>query len=132
MLSIPSGIIRFAEVALQRMMIFILFYLSLEFVRMFISASAPTHPYMAMWATIFFELTVIIIVNLQFGSFSVGRDINTISFYGVLLHLFYLLFYFEGINVSEYHNNAAMGFNGLIICDCSAAGRLHWRPLKHA
>jgi hypothetical protein len=68
-----------------------------------------------MWAMVFFELTVIIIVNLLFGSFSVGRDINTISFYGVLLHLFYMLFYFYGIDVSEYHNNTAKGLNGLIV-----------------
>ncbi len=70
---------------------------------------------MALWGMTLFELTAIIIFNLLYGSTGVGRDINTLNFYAVLLHLLYIPFYCYGIDLSDYHNNAAKCFNYLIV-----------------
>jgi hypothetical protein len=96
-------------------MIFSFCYLSWEFAEIFISASAKEHPYMAMWSNILFEATVIIILNLRYGTESIGRDVNALKFYAVLAHLAYIPFYFQGIDVSAYHNYGVMGINGLIL-----------------
>ena len=115
MLSIPHSLVRFFEAVFLRIMIFAFCYLSWEFADMFIEASAIAHPYMAMWAATLFEATVIIILNLRYGTESIGRDVNALKFYAVLAHLAYIPFYFQGIDVSAYHNYGVMGINGLIL-----------------
>ena len=66
-------------------------------------------------AGVFYEATCIVIFNLLYGMHHVGRDVNTVSFYGLVCYLVYLPFYFLGIDVSAYHNYAAKGLNALIV-----------------
>ena len=80
MLSIPHSLIRFLEAVLLRVIIFSFCYLAWAFDEMFIEASAIAHPYMAMWAATLFEVTVIIILNLRYGTESIGRDVNALKF----------------------------------------------------
>jgi hypothetical protein len=115
MLSIPNIFIKISEATLTRITMFLLFYLTLEFARMFISASAATHPYMAMWGNILFEATVVIIFNLLYSNNGAGRDINTLNFYGVLVHMAYIPFYYFSIDLSMYHNYAHKAINWLVM-----------------
>lgn len=115
MLSISSKAIHIAQALKLRGMIFIFLYLSMEFNQLFFMASVSTQPLMAMWGNIFFEMTAIIIFNLLFGASGVGRDVITLTFYGVLVHLLYIPFYCYGIDLSSEHNNAQKIINALIV-----------------
>ena len=115
MLSIPHSLVKFFDAVLLRILIFAFCFLSYQFATMFISASAEMHPYMAMWSNILFEATVIIILNLRYGTESIGRDVNTLKAYAVLLHLAYIPFYFNDIDVGIYHDYGVRGINGLIV-----------------
>ena len=115
MLSISSKANNIAQAVKLRVMIFIFFYLLSEFARFFIMVGVDKHPLMAMWGSVFFELTAIIIFNLLYGMTGVGRDINTLNFYGVVLHLLYIPFYCYGIDLSSEHNNASKCINALIV-----------------
>ncbi len=115
MLTISNKLGNIAEAVKLRVGIFIFLYLSLQFALFFIMASVSTYPLMAMWGGIFVELTAMIIFNLRYGRTALGRDINTLIFYGVVLHLLYIPFYSYGIDLSAYHNNAQKGLNALIV-----------------
>lgn len=115
MISNSSNLIKYFEAILLRLMIFAFIHLTLEFSRVFISASAGMHPYMAIWGDIFFEATVIIIFNLLYGMESIGHDTNTLNFYALICHLIFVVFYFYGYQVAEYHNNAIKFLNALIV-----------------
>jgi hypothetical protein len=115
MLSIPIGVSRFFESALTRAVLFIFLYLSLAFSRMYISASVGAYPVMAMWCNILVDVNLIIIAALRWGDRSEARDICTLAFIGVLIHLAYLPFYHNGIDVSAYHNGAQKIINWLIV-----------------
>lgn len=115
MLSISNSAVKFAEAVLLRLMIFTFCYLSYEFATMFISAGAKTHPFMAVWGDTIFEATVIIILNLQFGNSSVGRDVNALKFYILLIHLACLPFYIFKIDLSTFHNGSVAFLNVLIL-----------------
>lgn len=115
MLSIPIGVSRFFESALTRAVLFVFLYLSLAFSRMYISASVGAYPVMAMWCNILVDVNLIIIAALRWGDRSEARDICTLASIGVLIHLAYLPFYHNGIDVSAYHNGAQKIINWLII-----------------
>lgn len=115
MLTISNKVSHIAEAVKSRLMIFIFLYLTFQFSLLFIMASVSTHPLMAMWGNIFFEMTAIIIFNLLFGASGVGRDVITLTFYGVLVHLLYIPFYCYGIDLSSEHNNAQKIINALIV-----------------
>ncbi len=80
MLTISNKVGNLIEAMKLRLMLFIFFYLTLEFARLFLIVGAATHPLMALWGMTLFEVTAIIILNLLYGSTGVGRDINTLSF----------------------------------------------------
>lgn len=130
MLTIPNMLVKFGELIWPRIKIYILFYLALEFGRMFISVGAKPHPYMALWCGVFFDATIIVILNLLYGATAVGRDINTVNCYGLLLHFVFMAFYYQGIDISTYHNYVAMCGNGLItlrlfyLADCDLLSRI--------
>jgi FtsH-binding integral membrane protein len=115
MLTIPRYIVRFGEAIWLRITIALFFYLSLSFVRLFISVGSHDHQLLTVLCATFFDASCIIIFNLLYGRHSVGRDINTLSFYGVVLHAMYLACYFLRIEFSEIHNMLSKGLNGLII-----------------
>ncbi len=104
----------FNEIKL-RSMIFLFLYLALAFSRLFILSSSKTHPEFAVWGIVFFDATVIIIFNLRYGNSHIGRDVNTLNFYGLIFHLLYLVFYFQGYQVAFYHNTAIKIINALIV-----------------
>ena len=114
MLSLSSTVLKCVGAVFRRGMMFAFIYLALEFTRMFIDASANTHPYMAMWSTVLFDLTVIIIFNLEFGNNSCVRDIGTLNLYAVIFHLIYIPCFFYGYQFGDYHNYAIKCVNGLI------------------
>ncbi|WP_338848953.1 hypothetical protein V8J88_08415 [Massilia sp. W12] len=99
----------------SRITIYLTYYLSLEFTRYFISASAAANPYIAMWGAIFSAVTLIIILDLLYGDSKVGKDINTLISYIAVAHLLYLPFYYHGYQVAIYHNTAVKIINALII-----------------
>jgi hypothetical protein len=115
MLTIPNNLVRFFESVRLRVMIFTFFYLSLEFSRMFISASAETYPFMAILADLFFSVAIVIIFNLLYGEENTGRDVNTLNFYATIIHLIYIPSYYYGYQFAMYHNYAAQVINGLIV-----------------
>lgn len=115
MLSIPSFIVRFGEAIWLRITIALFFYLALSFGRMFVSVGAQDHQLLTVICGTVFDATCIIIFYLLYGMHSVGRDISTLSFYGVVLHVMYIACYFLRIEFSEIHNMLSKGINGLII-----------------
>lgn len=115
MLSLPGVWIKYGEIVFQRAMIYTFIFLTLEFSRMFISASAATHPYMAMWGDILFGATTILIFALLFGQSCAGRDINTLDTWALLAHLIYIPCYASGLQVAEYHNLAIKVINAVIV-----------------
>ncbi len=70
---------------------------------------------MAMWCNILVDVNLIIIGALRWGDRSEARDICTLAFIGVLIHLAYLPFYYNSINVVAYHNGAQKIINWLIV-----------------
>lgn len=116
MLSIKrNAILTYASFFKIHGVLFLFHYLSLEFTRFFISASAASHPYMAMWGATFFMMIVAIIINLLYGDRKIGKDVNTLLFYIPIAHLIYIPFYFYGYQVSIYHNTAVKVINALIV-----------------
>lgn len=115
MFSIPSSVIRFFDAVLLRGAIFAFVFLELQFTRMFIFEGAEAYPYLAMWGTVFVDATAIIILNLLYGEHSVGRDTNTLNFYGIVCHLVYIPLFYGGYHVGAYHNIAIKCINALIV-----------------
>lgn len=115
MLSMSNKSINIVQALQLRAMIFLFFYLSLEFSRLFVFSGVNLYPLMAMWGVVFSELTTIIILHLLYGTTGVGRDVNTLNFYGVVFHLLYIPFYCYGIDFSTEHNNASKCINALIV-----------------
>jgi hypothetical protein len=115
MLSITNNWIKYFESAFLRMTIFAFLYLTLRFSQEYITVNVGTNPLMAICADVFFSMTVIIIFNYLYGKESIGHDINTLNFYGVLCHLLYMACYIYRYDVSALHNYAAKFLNGLII-----------------
>jgi hypothetical protein len=118
MLTIPNYLVKIGEAIWLRVTIALFFYLSLMFGRMFVSVGAHDHPYLGVICPFFFEATGIIIFNLLYGKYSVGRDINALSSFGLIFTFIYLLFYFAGINASVQQNLIANVLNGLIVLRC--------------
>lgn len=115
MLTIPQHLLKIAEAIWVRIVIFTLSFLALEFGRMFITVGVKTHPHMTLWSGVLYEATIVIVFGLLFGMRHVGRDINMLNCCAVLFYLVYMLFYYCGINVSEYHNWFATCINVLIV-----------------
>ncbi len=115
MLTLSNHLLPWRETLTFRAKIFIFLYFTTEFMRAFVTVGMVAHPLMAVWCSIFFDATVIIILHLLFCPSSIGRDINTLSFYGMLVHLAYMFCYYKGIEVSTYHNNLLKAINALIV-----------------
>ena len=118
MVTIPSYVVKIGETIWLRATIFLYFYLSLIFARMFVSAGAHDHPYLVVICAFFYEAMSIIIFNLLYGKYSVGRDINLLSTLGLISIPIYFFLSFVGIDASQQQNLFAKGLNVLIVLRC--------------
>jgi hypothetical protein len=118
MITIPSYIVKIGEAIWLRVTISLFFYLSLIFGRMFVSVGAHDYPHLTVVCGFLYEAVGIVLFNLLYGKYSVGRDINTLSFFGLICYAIYLPFYFAGADASEAHNNAAKILNVAIVIRC--------------
>ncbi len=115
MLTLSKNLPSFSDAIFTRIKIFTLLYLSLEFTRMFISTWMAPHPYMSMITAFIFDAVLIILFILLYDDTHVGRDINTLNCFVVIVHLFYLPFYHNGIDGSMLHNYSVKALNVLIV-----------------
>ena len=118
MLTIPNYLVKIGTAIWLRAIIGLFFYLSVIFGRMFVSAGAHDHPYLTVVCGLFYEATCIIIFNLLYGRYSVGRDINTFNTFALFFALIYFFLSFANIDASTQLNFVAKGINGLIILRC--------------
>ena len=78
MLTIPNYVVKIGAAIWLRVTIYLFFYLSLVFARMFVSAGSNDHPYLVVICDFFYEATCILIFHMLYGRYSVGRDINVL------------------------------------------------------
>ena len=109
MLTIPNYLVKIGQAIWLRAPIGLFFYLAYIFVRMFVSVGVHDHPYLVVIWGIAFEATAIVIFQLLYGKYSVGRDINALNTFGLFFELTYLLLSFVNIEVSAQLNLAAKG-----------------------
>ncbi len=118
MLTIPNYLVKIGATIWLRATIGLFFYLSLIFVRMFISVGAQDHPYLTVICGIAHHATAIVIFHLLYGRYSVGRDIIFLSLVGWIITLGYFLISFVGVDAAQLQHLAAKSLNGLIVLRC--------------
>ena len=96
-----------------RVMMFAFLFLTWAFGETFITTTAKDHIALTFIALVSFEATIIIVFGLLYDDESIGRDINTLNFYGLICHLLYVVGYLLHLQVGELHNNAIIGLMGV-------------------
>jgi hypothetical protein len=99
----PAQPTKLREEFIRRLMLGLFAFLCTICFSVIVRPNTEGHIYLILLCL--FEVPVMVIIALASGNNNITRDLNELNFYGLICHLIYLPFYFQGVP-SVYHNTA--------------------------